>query len=157
MLDIVKKHLADYAAGNWDDYRASLANDLVYEEFCTRQRTHGIDDYVNVVQRWKSAFPDLKATIRNSFVADDNVVIEVEWEGTNTGPLEGPFGTISPTRKRGSVQAVLVFKLKDGKIRESRHYFDLLTVLEQLGVTPMLTAPQRPSAPGAATTPAKHR
>jgi steroid delta-isomerase-like uncharacterized protein len=140
MLDLIKQHLANYTASNWTGYKAPLAADAIYEEMATRQRAKGAEEYVKAVQRWKSAFPDLKATVTSGFVSGDKVVVEVEWEGTHSGPFDGPFGAIPATNKRGRVNAVLVFTVKNGKIMESRHYFDLLTVLAQIGVAPMATA-----------------
>jgi len=81
------------------------------------------------------------------------VMAEVEWEGTHTGPFDGPFGTIAATNKRGRVQAVLLFTLKDGKIVENRHYFDLLTVMSQLGIAPMAGTTAQAAATAGAPAP----
>lgn len=136
MRDIIERHLAAFEAGNWDEYRAGYADDATYVQFATREEMNGPEEITSAMQRWKQAFPDLKGTIKNSFDAGDKILVEVEWEGTHTGPLEGPFGTLQPTGRRGSVQAVLVMTLRDGKIVENHHYFDLMTVLAQVGVGP---------------------
>jgi steroid delta-isomerase-like uncharacterized protein len=149
MLDLIKKHLADFSASKWTDYKAPLAADVTYEEMATRQRVRGADEYLKAVQRWKGAFPDLRATITSGVVSGDKVVVEVEWEGTHTGPFAGPFGEIAATNKRGRVPAVMVFTVKNGKIVESHHYFDLLTVLIQIGVAPMAMTQPAPKTPGA--------
>jgi steroid delta-isomerase-like uncharacterized protein len=149
MLDLIKKHLADYSASKWTDYKAPLAPDIAYEEIATRVRVKGVEEYVKSVQRWKTAFPDLKATVTSGFVSGDKVVVEVEWEGTHTGTFAGPFGPIAATNKKGRVNAVLLFTIKNGKISESRHYFDLLTVLMQLGIAPMATIAQPAAKAGA--------
>jgi steroid delta-isomerase-like uncharacterized protein len=142
----INKHLDDLAAGRWDDYKAAFTNDVIYEELATRTRVQGADEYVNVVKRWKRAFPDLKATLLSSFQGGDRAVAEIEWEGTQSGPLEGPFGTIQATNKKGRVRAVIVMTMKGDKIAESHHYFDLLTVLAQTGALPALGAMQQPTA-----------
>ena len=152
MLDLIKKHLADYSASKWTDYKALLADDVTYDEIATRQRVKGAAEYVKAVQRWKSAFPDLKATVTSGFVSGDKVVVEVAWEGTHNGPFEGPFGAIPATNKRGQVNAVLLFTIKNRKIIENRHYFDLLTVLMQIGVAPMATMGQPAAKAGAPAT-----
>ncbi len=150
----IKKHLDDLSAGRWDDYKAAFANDVIYEELATRTRIQGADEYVAAVQRWKRAFPDLKATLLSSFQAGDKMIAELEWEGTQSGPLDTPFGTIQPTNKKGRVRAVLVVTMKGEKIAESHHYFDLLTVLAQTGAMPGLGAMAQPAA--AAAPPPKH-
>lgn len=150
----LKKHLDDLAAARWDDYKAAFATDVVYEELPTRTRVQGADAYVNAVQRWKRTFPDLKGTLLSSFQTGDKAIAEIEWEGTQSGPLDTPFGTIQPTNKKGRVRGVLVLTMKGDKITESHHYFDLLTVLAQAGAMPGLAAMAQPAT--TAAPPPKH-
>ena len=140
-IELLEKHLAAYGAGKWDEYKQDLANDVIYEEVALRQRVQGPDEYIKFVARWKKAFPDLAAKVKNIFGDGDNFVAEILWEGTQSGPLESPFGTIPASGKRGSTNATLVVKMKNGKIAEVHHYFDLLTVLLQAGIMPTLGAP----------------
>jgi steroid delta-isomerase-like uncharacterized protein len=137
MLDIIKKHIADFGSANWNDYKAACAPDVVYEEMATNTRVKGADEYVKAVQKWKHAFPDAKGNITRSTTSGDQVVVEIQWEGTQSGPLEGPMGAIPPTNKRVRINAVMVTTVKNGKITEGRHFFDMLTILSQLGVAPM--------------------
>lgn len=141
MIDLIKKNLANYSDSNWAEFQASLAPDAIYEELATSRRVQGVEDYMKEVRRWKTAFPDLKATVLDCIEAGNKVYCEVDWIGTHTGPLEGPLGMIPPTNKRGSVRAALVFTIKNNKIVEQHHYFDLMTVLRQLGVSPPLGVP----------------
>lgn len=146
MVEFFEKHLAAYAASDWDAYKADLASDVVYEEMSTGTRATGPDAYVNAVARWKKAFPDLKANIRRTFMLGDIGVAEVEWEGTQSGPLETSFGTLPPSNKRGSVKACIISRLKDGKVAETRHYFDQLTILQQTGAGAFAGAAAREAA-----------
>lgn len=156
MLDMIKKHLADFSASKWDDYKSAFANNATYEEMATGTRVKGADECVKAVQKWKRAFPDVKANILSAKISGDSVVVELQWDGTHTGPFEGPMGTIQPTNKRGSVKAVEVFRVEKDKIVEVRHYFDLLTILTQMGISPMAGA--MPSTGAGATTqpPTRH-
>ncbi|HEY5928222.1 MAG TPA: ester cyclase [Kofleriaceae bacterium] len=140
MLDIVKRHLAAFSSSNWTEYRATLAPDAVYEEVASLERVVGIEKFVASAQRWKTAFPDLKATIARGYTVGERVIVELEWEGTQSGPLEGTFGMLPPTRRRGRLNALILFTVKQGKIVESRNYFDMLTMLSQLGVSTAIGA-----------------
>ena len=100
----------------------------------------GIERFIAAVQRWKTAFPDLKATVTRGYTVGDRVIAELEWEGTQTGALDGAFGTLAPTNRRCRISGVVLFAVKNGKIAECRNYFDVMTVLTQLGVSPTLTA-----------------
>jgi steroid delta-isomerase-like uncharacterized protein len=152
-IELIKRHLADYSAGRWERYTQDLADDVRYEEAATQTTVTGRDDYVAAVKRWKRAFPDLSAAVEDVMVTGDKVMAEIEWQGTHTGPFEGPFGTLAPTHQRGSVKAALRFQIVDGKIVETRHYFDVLTVLVQLGAIPTLAASTTPPRPEAAAPP----
>jgi steroid delta-isomerase-like uncharacterized protein len=87
-------------------------------------------------KRWQKGFPDGKMTVRNEIVSAPWIVQEVTMEGTNTGPLEGPMGTVQPTHKHVVGKGVQVFKVENGKITEVRIYFDLLDQMTQLGLIP---------------------
>ena len=152
MYDI-KNHLADFSASKWTEYKAALASDVVYEEVASRVRVKGADEYMKAIERWKRAFPDLKATVLSSYIAGDKVFAEIEWAGTQTGPLDGPFGPIPPTNKRGVVRAAIVATVKNDKLVEAHHYFDVLTLLTNLGIAPFAGAPAQATKPGAAPTP----
>jgi steroid delta-isomerase-like uncharacterized protein len=134
--DILRKHLEAFANNDWTTYKSILTDDAVYDEEATQRVAKGPDQIVKLVQGWKNAFPDLKATIKHTVATGDAVVTEIEWEGTHKGTLQGPMGQIAATGKRGKVAAVQVVRFDNGKIREVRHYFDLMTVLAQLGVSP---------------------
>jgi predicted ester cyclase len=87
-------------------------------------------------KRWLKGFPNGKMTIRNEVVSAPWVVQEVTMEGTNTGPLEGPTGTVQPTHKHVVGKGVQILKVENGKITEARIYFDLLDQMTQLGLIP---------------------
>ena len=55
-------------------------------------------------------------------------------EGTQRGPIVTPDGqTLPPSNKRIRVKSVEVNETEDGKVKALRHYFDLMTLLQQTG------------------------
>lgn len=42
-------------------------------------------------------------------------------------------GTIPASGKRQKMPAAFIFDYENGKLKESRHYFDMLTFLKQIG------------------------
>ena len=87
-------------------------------------------------KRWLKGFPNGKMTVQHEIVSAPWVVQEVTMEGTNTGPLEGPMGTVQPTHKHVAGKGVQILKIENGKITEARIYFDMLDQLTQLGLMP---------------------
>jgi len=85
------------------------------------------------------AFPDLRFEILSIVDKDErNGAAEIRMTGTHTGPLESPTGEdIPPTKKRIELKAAVFGRLNDrGEIVEERRYYDVGTMLRQLGLVP---------------------
>jgi steroid delta-isomerase-like uncharacterized protein len=134
LIDAAKAPILAFNDKDWDAVRASIARDLVYEEVATGRKAEGIDQVLPLWQGWAAAFPDAKATIHNAAGGDNTVVIELSWKGTHKGPLQLPEGPLAPTGNRIDVRACFVVEMAGDKPRRERHYFDMATMLQQLGV-----------------------
>ena len=83
---------------------------------------------------WATAFPESRATFHNAYVIGNTVVLELTWNGTHTGPMMTPNGEVPATGKNISMRACQVVEIKDGKASSMVQYFDINTMLAQLGV-----------------------
>ncbi|HEU4682778.1 MAG TPA: ester cyclase [Gemmatimonadales bacterium] len=119
---------------NWDAARASISPSFVYEEVATNRKVQGADQVIPLWQGWATAFPDAKATFHREHVSGDTVVFEMSWRGTHKGPLQTPNGSIAPTENRIDVRACMTVEVTGDKANAQRHYFDMGTILQQLGV-----------------------
>jgi len=122
-------------AFNDDDWDATreLLGDSTYNELGTQRSLVGADAIIEAFRGWKTAMPDVKGTVTSAVESGQEVVLEVTWEGTQTGEMVTEQGTIPPSGKRQRTPAALVFDFESGKLKESRHYFDMLTFLKQIG------------------------
>ncbi|MFB3905220.1 MAG: ester cyclase [Acidobacteriota bacterium] len=134
-IDIGKAAVLDYNKKDWDAARANMAPGYVYDEVATRRRVKGVDEALAIWRGWAAAFPDSQGEISTAIQSGDTVVVEITWRGTHTGPLETPRGTVSPTGKRIEIRACQIHTIANGRIQTTRHYFDMATLAEQLGVT----------------------
>lgn len=134
IVDVAKASLKAYSEKNWDALRDLCAPGIVYEEFATHRKIQGVDNFLKTLQQWATAFPDSKATIHNAYVSGNTVVLEITWRGTHKGPLATPGGQIAPTGKTTEVPACQVFEIEHGKGKLLRHYFDMATLMQQLGI-----------------------
>ena len=128
--------IAGFSGGDWEQFRAPLASDVVYQETGTGRRVQGVDEYLGLVQGWKQAFPDANGTIRNVVASGDKVVQEVVWEGTQTGEMATPGGTLPASGRRIMVWASLWYAFEGDTIREIHHHLDVMSMLQQLGAVP---------------------
>jgi steroid delta-isomerase-like uncharacterized protein len=135
-LQLAKQNIEAFNKGDWDSFRANLASDYVYQEFATQRRVQGADAITELAKGWKKAFPDVKGAIQTAVEGDDKVVLEIVWDGTQSGELVSAMGTIPPSYKRAKTPAVQVVTFRGDKIAETHHYFDLMGLLAQIGAMP---------------------
>jgi steroid delta-isomerase-like uncharacterized protein len=134
-IDVARDTIDCFNAGDWDRLRELTAPDAVEEEYSTERTMHGVDEIVAAAQGWKQAFPDGRGTVLGAYADGPIAVLEIEWEGTNTGPMETPDGSQMPaTGRSGRVRAVQVMEIRDGRVTSNHHYFNLLTLMNALGV-----------------------
>lgn len=123
-----------YNDKNWDKAKASITPDFLYDEVATGRKLTGPDETIGAWQGWAQAFPDSRAVFGEAHAAEDgSVVLEVTWQGTHQGPLQMPKGPIPPTGKHIELRACVIFQFSGEKARAQRHYFDMTTLLQQLG------------------------
>ena len=125
-----------FNAADWPRFRATLSDDVTYEEAGTGRQVDGADDYVRLCQGWKEAFPDVSGKVRTAVAGGDTIAQEVEWVGTHTGPLATPAGAIPASGKGVKVAATLWSAVTDDKVRSVRHHLDVMTLLQQIGAFP---------------------
>jgi predicted ester cyclase len=70
----------------------------------------------------------------HAHVSGVTVIFELTWRGTHTGVLQTAAGEIPATGKRIEIRACQFIEVAFDKARNIRHYFDMATMLAQLGV-----------------------
>ncbi len=133
LINAAKAPTLAYNDKNWDKMKAGITKDFVYDEIATGRRVEGADNALAVWKGWAQAIPDSKATFHGAFVSGDTVILELTWKGTHTGPLTTTKGTIPASGKRIEVRACNVLEIRDEKVRSQRQYFDMATLLGQIG------------------------
>ena len=132
--DVARESVECYSAGAFDSLRSLLADDFYEEELATQRRLEGADARIETVRGWKRAFPDEHGTITGVYTSGNTVALEVTWEGTQSGPMAMPDGQeFPPSNKRETVKSVQVIEVENGKMKALRTYFDLMTLLQQIG------------------------
>jgi steroid delta-isomerase-like uncharacterized protein len=136
MIKIAREQVDAFNTGDWERLQAGLAADARYHEFATQRKVEGPEKIVELFKGWKTAFPDAAGTVTSAVGGGNTAALEVTWTGTHTGPLETAEGTIPASGKRQETPAAIVFTFEGGKIKEDRQYFDLMTLLKQIGAQP---------------------
>jgi steroid delta-isomerase-like uncharacterized protein len=83
---------------------------------------------------YRTAFPDLRLTIKDIIAEDETVVARWWCRGTHTGDLNG----IAPTGMQVNISGVSIARFLNGKMVEGWVNWDAIGLMQQLGVVPEL-------------------
>jgi len=90
----------------------------------------GFENLERDVEMFRTAFPDMEATIGRLVAGEDRV----SFLYTLTGTHQGEFDGIPPTNREVDAKGAAIARIENGLIAEYRIVFDNLGMLEQLGV-----------------------
>ena len=82
--------------------------------------------------------PDMRTKLISRVVGDDSIATEIEFYGTNTGPMSMGGVEIPPTNKSVVGRGSYIARVKDGKVVEFRSHPDAAGMMMQLGLVPPL-------------------
>jgi steroid delta-isomerase-like uncharacterized protein len=103
-----------------------------YEIIPTGDVYDGEDAVRRYYEETRAAFPDQRNELIALHHADDAVIVEFDLLGTHLGPLRG----VPPTGKDFRTRMAAFFFFDGERITCERVYFDLLSILTQLGLVP---------------------
>ncbi len=92
----------------------------------------GLDGLKDILRAMRTGFPDIVFSIQEQVTENDKVVSRFEWTGTHKGVFLGIPATGRPVR----VWGIVIDRLEDGRIKETRILMDTLGMMGQLGVLP---------------------
>jgi steroid delta-isomerase-like uncharacterized protein len=136
LVKIARTQIDAFNDGNWEQMRGLLTSDARYHELGTERAIEGPEQIIEAFKGWKTAFPDAAGTVTSSVASGDTAALEVTWKGTQTGPLTTAAGTIPASGKSQETPAAVFYVFDGAKIKASRHYFDAMTLLKQIGAQP---------------------
>jgi steroid delta-isomerase-like uncharacterized protein len=93
----------------------------------------GLEETKQFVSMFKTAFPDMRATVEDVVAEDDKVVTRVTIRGTHQGETE-EFGP--PTGRQMEGQGLSLHRIEGDKIVEEWNSWDNLSLMQQLGLAP---------------------
>lgn len=124
--------------GNLDFADEGFTSDFVQYDPANPEGIHGPDGFKQNVAQMRSAFPDLHMEIVDQIAEGDRVATRYVIRGTQ----EGDLPNIPATGKRIEVWGTGVDYFSGGKIAESWEHYDVMGIMQQLGVIP---PPEQPA------------
>jgi steroid delta-isomerase-like uncharacterized protein len=92
----------------------------------------GLSGLQDVLRGMRSAFPDIHWTVEEQLVDGDRVLTRFTWTGTHNGVFLG----VPPTGRSVSAWGMVIDRLVDGRIKDTRILMDSLGLMMQLGAVP---------------------
>jgi len=100
----------------------------------------GPQGHAQMVKGFATAFPNFKHETSRCLESGDLISCEGKFSGDHTGPMTMPDGkVIPPTQKHIEFSWAGIAQIKSGKVAELHVYFDLMTMMQQLGLVPQPT------------------
>jgi len=134
---VVREHMDSENRHEFDVTLRTFAHPR-YELIATGEVHDGAAAVAAYYQTSRTAFPDQRNEVRAMHHSDDAVIVEFDLLGTHNGPLRG----IPPTGRafRCRMVALFLFEGAGDRIVCERVYWDVATMLRQLGLLPELPA-----------------
>ncbi len=116
---------------NPDSLDEAYASDVVWHN--PEGDIQGIEQAKQFVTMFKTAFPDMSATVEDVVAEGDKVVTRITMRGTHQGEVE-EFGP--PTGRQVETQGITIHRIEGGKIVEEWNSWDNMSIMQQLGLVP---------------------
>jgi steroid delta-isomerase-like uncharacterized protein len=97
----------------------------------------GLDGLKDILRAMRAGFPDIVFSIQEQVAERDKVASRFEWHGTHRGEFLG----IPATDRTVRVWGIVIDRLEDGRIKDTRIIMDTFGLLGQLGVLPSPATP----------------
>jgi len=92
----------------------------------------GLEGLKDVLRGMRSAFPDLVFATEEQVSEGDKVASRFEWTGTHQGEFLG----VPATGRQVRVWGIVIDRLVEGRIKETRLIMDVFGLMMQLGALP---------------------
>jgi steroid delta-isomerase-like uncharacterized protein len=126
---LMRRYLEATIAGDQTDFREMLATDFVAHVGGSLDR----EAFLKHNNGYTAAFSDRHITVEDLIAEEDMVWARITWQGVHTGDMRG----IPPTGKQVAVGAIVIERIRDGKIVEHWSLFDTMGMMQQLGLMPV--------------------
>jgi steroid delta-isomerase-like uncharacterized protein len=128
---VVREHMESENRHEFDVTMATFGHPR-YEIVPTGDVYDGEAEVARYFEESRRAFPDQRNELIKMHYADDSVIVEFDLLGTHLGELRG----IPATGKSFTCRTLAIFEFEGEGIVCERVYFDIATILTQLGLVP---------------------
>ena len=130
---LVRRFIEDlFNTGNLAVADEIIAQDSVNHDPNLGELPRGPEGTKQVVNLYRSAFPDTNLTVEEQLAEGEKVVTRWTGRGTHQGELMG----VPPSGNRVEISGITINRISGGKIAESWSNYDALGMMQQIGAIP---------------------
>lgn len=93
-----------------------------------------VEGVVELVNRWRAAFPDFHETVEEVYVDGDQVITSSVMTGTHNGVFDSRLGPVEPTGRSVRWSRIAIRRLDGDRFVDGYFEEDDIGLLQQLGV-----------------------
>ena len=129
--DIARRFMDDcWSQGKLDGIRDLVSDKCTIHDPVFPSLAAGAESLQRHIMTCRNGFPDLRFTIEDTIAERNEVVLHWTARGTHKGEFLG----MPPTNKKAVVSGTSIFRIDDGKIVEQWADWNLMSLMEQLGL-----------------------
>ncbi|HET7715350.1 MAG TPA: ester cyclase [Bauldia sp.] len=133
--DIIRTQVAAFNRHDAVAFAACYAANAVVADPQSPDPLKGTEAITKDIDDWFGAFPDIETRMTRTVLNGAAYAVEWSMTGTHEGPLVTPDGHIPATGKPVRINVATIGRTDAaGRIVEERRYYDLSSVMSQLGL-----------------------
>jgi steroid delta-isomerase-like uncharacterized protein len=125
---VAEKWIAAWNSHNPDKMLSLFTDDIVYEDVAFGEVSHGSAELRKFAASEFEGIRDLELKLDRANIHNGHGTIEWTFSGTDKDVFK--------TGKKFSVRGVSVIDMRDGKISRNLDFYDVATIMRQVGVLP---------------------
>ena len=129
-MEIVKHAWELYSKGDFEALKELFAPEYVSYSPSAALKPASLEEAIEAGKMIFKAAPDSNWKIEELLASGDKVATRWFYKGTH----EGEFMGIPPTANKIEFNGITIARIENGKIIEEREYYDVLGMMQQLGM-----------------------
>jgi steroid delta-isomerase-like uncharacterized protein len=136
LIALNDRGLAAWDAHDVDGFAGLFAADFVYTDDTVAGAMTSLDQVRDYMSGWFTAFPDMRVRQLNQVVGGDAVAAELEFTGTNSGPLRMGGMEVPATGRQITGHGTYFLRVDGEKVSEFHAHPNAAEMMMQLGMMP---------------------
>ncbi len=129
-IELVKKMFEAWGKEDMETFGELVAPGYVYYHPSNAEKPSSLEELREMAKVFWNAFPDMSFSMEDIFAVGDRVTFRFIQRGTHTGDFMG----IPATGNTFESSGILISRIEDGKVVEQWEEFDMLGMMQQLGM-----------------------